>query len=113
MGLLIRGLMGAKPPTVKLVTSLGWTRRETRYKPPPAVREQQGASGRRAGTHLGSARQHQVARLANEHAAVLHQLFTVEEGEAPEQVTDLPLTTLREEGQQEVTWPTPAHNRKR
>lgn len=35
-----------------------------------------------------------MAGLANKHAAIFHQLLTVEEGEAPEQVADLALTTL-------------------
>lgn len=56
-----------------------------------------------AGTHLGAARQHQVASLAHEHAAIFHQLLTVEEGEASEQVADLPLPALEEKGKQEVT----------
>ena len=95
MGLLIRGLMGAKPPTVKLVTSLGCgaTPDHTRYQPP--LRQQTAAH---SSTHLGAPRQHQVASLANKHAAIFHQLFTVEEGEASEQVADLPLPALEEGG---------------
>lgn len=53
-----------------------------------------------------------MASLANEHAAIFHQLFTVEEGEASEQVADLPFTTLEEEGEQDVTQATRAPNRK-
>lgn len=92
MGLLMRGLIGANPPTVKLVTSLGWRRtQQGRYN-----REQ--VLDLLGSTHLGAAGQHQVASLAHEHAAVLHQLLTVEEGEASEQVADLPLTALQEGG---------------
>lgn len=86
----MRGLMGAKPPTVKLVTSRGWRSGED-----TGESEQQTANGRPAGTHLGAARQHQVARLADEHAAVFHQLLAVQEGEASEQVADLPLAALQ------------------
>ena len=44
--------------------------------------------------HLGAPRQDEVPGLADEHAAVLHQLLAVQEGEAPEEVPDLPLAAL-------------------
>lgn len=44
--------------------------------------------------HLGATCQDEVAGLADEHAAVLHQLLAVQEGEAPEEVPDLPLAAL-------------------
>lgn len=44
-----------------------------------------------------------MSSLTDKHAAIFHQLLTVEEGKASEQVADLPLSTLEEEGTQEVT----------
>lgn len=51
---------------------------------------------RRWGADLGSTSQHQVSGLADEHASVLHQLLTVEESEASEEVTNLAFTALQE-----------------
>lgn len=46
------------------------------------------------GPHLGAPRQDEVPGLADKHATILHQLLAVQEGEAPEEVPDLPLPAL-------------------
>lgn len=101
IGLVIRGLMGVKPATVKLVTSRGCKKGEKKGAgglgegcSPPQGSWRGSPEAPPARSHLGTASQDEVSGLADEHAAVLHQLLAVQEGKAAEEVPDLPLAAL-------------------
>lgn len=98
IGLVIRGLMGVKPATVKLVTSRGCKKGEKKgaggLGGGAAARPKAAGGVPPARSHLGTASQDKVSGLADKHAAILHQLLAVQEGKATEEVPDLPLAAL-------------------